>query len=73
MVSLIVNVYLYREVRKTEKECKQEGDRADVTEEKYVQLLKADIEERKGRDKTLELISRAASRNRLDSLDKESS
>lgn len=43
-------------------ECDEERERADRAEQRYVDLLKADIEERKGRDRTLEFITKAASR-----------
>lgn len=41
-------------------ECDKERIRADAAEQKYVDVLIADIEERKARDQTLELLSRVA-------------
>lgn len=52
-------------------ECDQERTRADQSDQKYVQVLLADIEERKSRDRTIELLSRAASRNNRGPFDEE--
>lgn len=46
-----------------DKECEEERNRADVWQEKYVNLLIADIEERKDRDRTFELLAKAANAN----------
>lgn len=52
-------------------ECEEQRTRAVDAELKYVQLLQADIEERKSRDKTLELLSKAASRNNRNPFEEE--
>lgn len=52
-------------------ECEEQRHRAEKAETKYVELLQADIDERKSRDKTLELLSKAASRNNRSAFDEE--
>lgn len=58
-------VVLYRKYLAKETECQQIREtletRCQVTETKYIDLLLSDIEERKDRDRTIELLTRAAS------------
>ena len=42
-------------------ECEEERARADTWQEKYVNVLISDIQERKERDRTVELLANAAS------------
>lgn len=44
-------------------ECEEEKKRADANDQKYVNVLIADIQERKDRDRTLELLTKAVSAN----------
>jgi len=45
------------------KECEEERSRAVAWQQKYVNVLMADIEERKGRDRTIELSTGAIREN----------
>lgn len=47
-------------------ECEAERERADESEQKYVNVLIADIDERKERDRTLELITQVAARGKAE-------
>lgn len=47
-------------------ECEQERQRADEAEQKYVNVLIADIDERKERDRTLDLITQVAARGKAE-------
>lgn len=51
----------YRDAKASE--CEEERERADAWQTRYVNVLIADIEERKGRDKTLELLTGAIREN----------
>lgn len=71
-------VVVISQYRAKEAECEQERkraeeerNRADAGEAKYVQILLSDIEERKSRDRTIELLSRAASKNNRSPFDEE--
>lgn len=55
--------YLYRE---KEQECEEERAGRIEAENKYVELLKADIQERRERDRTLDLITKAATRGKVE-------
>jgi hypothetical protein len=63
VVLSIVLYFLYRLYVNKSAECDEERDRATAAEEKYVNLLKEEIQGWRERDKTLELISHAAAQN----------
>jgi hypothetical protein len=64
IISLVVIRFLYRDLKEERQICKEAQARADAAEEKVVEILKADIIDRKERDKTIELLTKAAANSR---------
>lgn len=52
--------HIQEELAECVKECEGERERSEAWQDKYVNLLIADIEERKGRDRTFDLLAKAA-------------